>query len=112
METTEGGRKPPTASERKRRTEQVELAEAEAAEHVEQPVEHVEQPVEHDEQAVEPPEQPAEPTEQVDSSEEEDEVSEPCPGGPYDTSILKSFRSHIAFSIWDGQVIIFRNLCI
>ncbi|XP_052171684.1 protein MAIN-LIKE 1-like [Diospyros lotus] len=36
-------------------------------------------------------------------SHQEDDISEPLPGGPTDTSILKSFKNHVAFAIWAGE---------
>jgi len=43
----------------------------------------------------------------------EEEVSEELtglfPGGPYDISILRSFKTHIATNIWKQKVIFFLN---
>lgn len=36
---------------------------------------------------------------------EDDESVGPCPGGPEDESVLISFRTHIAASIWRQQVL-------
>ena len=35
---------------------------------------------------------------------DEDHQAGPIPGGPEDLSILISFRTHIALSIWEGEV--------
>ncbi|KAM1410708.1 hypothetical protein ACFX1X_023716 [Malus domestica] len=32
------------------------------------------------------------------------EVTEPFPGGPTDTSLLKSFKSHVAAAVWNNEV--------
>ncbi|GMP66754.1 hypothetical protein CsSME_00026976 [Camellia sinensis var. sinensis] len=42
--------------------------------------------------------QPADKTEKVN-----DDLTEPFPGGPYDPSILKSFRCHVATKIWHND---------
>ena len=45
------------------------------------------------------------------------EVTEPFPGGPTHTSLLKSFKSHVAAAVWNNEVFLvwvhdnlFRNL--
>lgn len=52
---------------------------------------------------------PSPPAEAVDEDmparDEEDEAVGPCPGGPQDESVLISFRTHIAASIWRQQVL-------
>lgn len=34
------------------------------------------------------------------------EATEPFPGGPTDTSLLKSFKSHVAAAVWNNEVLL------
>ena len=65
---------------------------------------------------VEVPAAPSPPAMTVDEEEMpardvEAEAVGPCPGGPEDESVLISFRTHIAASIWRQQVL-FNRYCI
>ena len=82
-------RQRPTASTRRRRRVEVDTQPP-----ISESIEIDESPLIVDEQH--PTHQP--------SQEQDDDISEPLPGGPQDRSILKSFKHHVACAIWAGEV--------
>ena len=76
----------PTASARRRRTHAPEVIE-----------------VPEDLVAPSPPDETAD--EDIPAMDVDDDSADgPCPGGPEDDSVLRSFRTHIAASIWRQEV--------
>ncbi|XP_052201694.1 protein MAIN-LIKE 1-like [Diospyros lotus] len=89
--------RPTTSTSRRRRIES--SSEPPISEAVEEPVADYGTPVEEH-----PNPNQGEATNQP-SSSQHDDISKPLSGGPSDRSILKSFKNHVAFAIWERGIL-------